>query len=63
MEFSQCRAHTKSIFAEVAENYPVDVIVDTGIAFTINEWFNDGAVTATCPKWDRQMVLAQAHYR
>jgi hypothetical protein len=62
MEFAACVATIDQVAGAVGENYPTQVLVNTGIMRLQKIWTNDAAVTVTCSAPDRKMVITSAKY-
>ena len=63
MEFDTCLLTAKSIMSQIADNYPVSVIVDTSLVYSVKAWTNDGTVMVTCSQPDKKMVITQSQYK
>lgn len=61
--FSDCILAVEDIMSQIRDFYPVETIVNTGLIYMVKAWTNDGAITATCSKSDKKMVLTVAPYR
>ena len=63
ISFDGCILAVENIMAQIRDFYPVEIIVDTSLIHMVKAWTNDGAITATCSKSDKKMVLTVAPYR
>ena len=63
ISFSDCILAVEDIMSQIRDLYPAETIVDTGLVYMVKAWTNDGAITATCSKSDKEMVLTVAPYR
>ena len=63
ISFGDCIISVESIMSQIRDHYPVQPIVDTDLVYMVKAWTNDGAITATCSKSDKKMVMTVAPYR
>ena len=62
MPFSECVAKVTSTSNAVRENYPVHVLVDTAVLFTVKVWTNDAAMLLSCSKPDGAFLATTSKY-
>lgn len=62
IEFPACVAMTRKTVADVRDNYPARIMVDTPILLSAKIWTNDGAIVMTCSK-DGKLVMQQSKYK
>ena len=63
LDFAPCKALVEGLLAQVSDNYPVRMIVETDLVFSKKIWINDAAVVYTCSKLDRNFVTVMSRYR
>jgi transcription initiation factor TFIID subunit TAF12 len=60
--FSACVDKAQSVSTSVQPEYPVKVIVNTNILYTVKFWTNDAAMTVSCSAPDGKIVVTTAPY-
>lgn len=60
--FPSCKSSSKEILSQIQPYYPVQIIVDTDIVYTVKAWINDGVMAITCSKPDMKMIVTNSHY-
>lgn len=63
LSFPSCKIAIENVMSQMRGIYPVETIANTNILYVIKAWVNDAAITASCSKPDRKMVLTQAPYK
>lgn len=62
VSFRDCVDKVRSTLGAVKTQYPTEILVDAGIVLVAKIWANDGAMTMTCSKHDRSIILTNAPY-
>lgn len=62
MSFSACVSTVKGVVSSISGEYPTETILNTGIAYLVKVWTNDSAMTLTCSKPDKKLVITSAKY-
>ncbi|MDX9834601.1 MAG: hypothetical protein RBT36_05215 [Desulfobulbus sp.] len=60
--FAACVDKAKSVSASVQPEYPVKVVVNTSVLYTVKFWTNDAAMTVSCSASDGKIVITTAPY-
>ncbi len=63
ISYSACKVEVENVMSQLRGSYPVKIIVNTNILYTVKAWTNDGAITVSCSGPDHKMVITQATYR
>ena len=62
ISFSACVSKVKGVVSSVSGQYPTQTIVNTGVMYMAKVWTNDAALTLSCSKPDRKLIITAAKY-
>lgn len=60
--FSDCKVAIINVTEQFQGLYPEKILMNTNIVYTAKVWTNDAALTVSCLKVNRKMVITQAKY-
>jgi len=62
MRFPTCISTVNNVISSISGEYPTEIIANTAIMYLVKLWTNDSAMTLTCSKPDKKLVITSASY-